>query len=103
MKLGSYNSDVNTVNSYVNISAIKLENGGLYTCKAVNPIASNEHSSTIKVASSRSRKEENSDLVLSANVTTSAGKTVFLPCTVEDLGDGKTVSYEFILHGNSSR
>lgn len=49
VRIGDYVSDVYTVNSYVNISSVKLSDGGLYTCKAANSAGHSEYKSRINI------------------------------------------------------
>ncbi|XP_023234043.1 Down syndrome cell adhesion molecule homolog [Centruroides sculpturatus] len=49
IRIGDYVSDERTVNSYVNISSLKIEDGGIYTCIAQNDVGSKLYSSKLNV------------------------------------------------------
>lgn len=49
VRIGDYVSDVYTVNSYINISSVKLSDGGLYTCKATNSAGNSQYKSRINI------------------------------------------------------
>nr|AWV54575.1 mDscam12 [Tetranychus urticae] len=49
IRIGDYVSDVYTVNSYVNISSTKTDDGGFYSCKASNIAGSLQHTARINV------------------------------------------------------
>lgn len=49
VRVGDYVTDVYTVNSYVNISAAKIEDGGLYSCTAKNSAGSIKKSARINI------------------------------------------------------
>ena len=73
VRVGDYVTDVYTVNSYVNISAAKVEDGGLYACTARNSAGLVSRSARVNV---RGRPF----IRFMANVTALSGQSLDLYC-----------------------
>lgn len=61
--------------SYVNITSLRIEDGGEYKCKADNGIATAEHQRRINIIGPPLVRSMN-------NLTVIAGDLLFLPCPV---------------------
>ncbi|XP_053207473.1 cell adhesion molecule DSCAM-like isoform X2 [Panonychus citri] len=74
VRVGDYVTTEGTVNSFVNITSITIDEGGLYTCLATNGIGSTAtHSGRVNVLGRPSVKPM-------GNVTIVAGSTFTIPC-----------------------
>nr|ASU04347.1 Dscam5 [Mesobuthus martensii] len=75
IRIGDYVSDERTVNSYVNISSLKIEDGGIYTCIAQNDVGSKLYSSKLNVYGSPFIKPMR-------NITVLDGQNIQISCPV---------------------
>ncbi|XP_074593224.1 cell adhesion molecule Dscam1-like [Brevipalpus obovatus] len=73
IRIGDYVSDIYTVNSYVNISATKLEDGGVYACRAVNSAGDRVYRARINVIGPPYIRSM-------ANITALSNQNIHIPC-----------------------
>ncbi|XP_022656487.1 Down syndrome cell adhesion molecule-like protein Dscam2 isoform X2 [Varroa jacobsoni] len=73
IRIGDYVSGERSVHSYVNITAVRVEDGGVYTCAARNGVGRAEHSARLQV-------HGKPHIRAMAPVTALAGRTVHVHC-----------------------
>ncbi|KAI2811059.1 hypothetical protein BLOT_002229 [Blomia tropicalis] len=74
-RIGDYVTRDSLLVSYVNISSVLPEDGGLYTCSATNDVATVSHSARINVFGKPSLRRM-------SNMTSVAGESIFISCPV---------------------
>ncbi|GBO44119.1 Down syndrome cell adhesion molecule-like protein Dscam2, partial [Araneus ventricosus] len=72
-RVGDYVTRDSRVVSYVNITSIQVEDGGLFSCKATNEVGSVTHAARINVFGPPTIRSM-------PNVTALAGEITVLPC-----------------------
>ncbi|XP_049522395.1 Down syndrome cell adhesion molecule-like protein Dscam2 [Dermacentor silvarum] len=76
VRIGDYVSSERLVHSYVNLTSVRVEDGGLYSCVARNSAGQASHSARLVVPGKPVARRP------TANVTALAGRTVRLYCPV---------------------
>ncbi|KAK8777634.1 hypothetical protein V5799_029021, partial [Amblyomma americanum] len=76
VRIGDYVSSERLVHTYVNLTGVRVEDGGLYACVARNSAGQASHSARLVVPGKPVARRP------SANVTALAGRTMLLQCPV---------------------